>query len=89
MREGCANAIGRILTTATALVVIAAATVTAEAKLKREPREGHLLPGQRLLVDDGTCPRGQIKEVVGGNNRIYQTATKKIGAPRTTNCIAR
>ena len=31
----------------------------------REPNEGDLRLGQRVYVDDGTCPAGQIKEVAG------------------------
>jgi hypothetical protein len=36
--------------------------------LKREPAMGKLQEGERVLVDDGTCPSGQIKEVIGGNH---------------------
>src|SRR5262249_56986669 len=32
------------------------------------PRQDKLPAGQRVLVDDGSCPAGQIKEVVGGSN---------------------
>jgi Family of unknown function (DUF6719) len=35
--------------------------------LKSEPAEGNLASGKRVLVDDGTCPAGQIKEVTGGS----------------------
>ena len=35
--------------------------------LKNEPAEGNLPSGKRVLVDDGTCPAGQIKEVTGGS----------------------
>ena len=38
------------------------------ATLKKEPPMGQLKEGQRVLVDDGTCPKGQIKEVIGGNH---------------------
>jgi hypothetical protein len=33
--------------------------------LSREPDAGQLRLGQRVKVDDGTCPAGQIKEVSG------------------------
>jgi hypothetical protein len=36
--------------------------------LKREPPMGALKENEKVLVDDGSCPRGQIKEVVGGNH---------------------
>ena len=29
---------------------------------------GQLREGQTVLVDDGSCPPGQIKEVIGGNH---------------------
>jgi hypothetical protein len=38
--------------------------------------------GQRILVDDGSCPAGQIKEVSGAQ----MTAT---GVVRTRKCIPR
>lgn len=49
--------------------------------LKREPPRGALKEGQRTLVDDGTCPKGQIKELIGGNDN------KQI--KRQTRCIPR
>ncbi len=36
--------------------------------LKREPAMGALKPGQKVLVDDGRCPKGQISEVIGGDH---------------------
>ena len=36
--------------------------------LKAEPGAGGLALGKKVLVDDGTCPKGQIKEVTGGSN---------------------
>jgi hypothetical protein len=39
--------------------------------LKAEPPEGALRKGQHVLVDDGSCPVGQIKEVNGGSDRKY------------------
>jgi len=35
--------------------------------LNAEPGIGQLPTGAKVLVDDGTCPVGQIKQVVGGN----------------------
>lgn len=34
----------------------------------REPAKGLIPSGQKVLVDDGRCPRGQILEVTGGTN---------------------
>jgi hypothetical protein len=39
----------------------------AQRVLKGEPAIGAVKEGHRLLIDDGTCPAGQIKEIVGGN----------------------
>jgi hypothetical protein len=56
--------------------------------LKSEPPMGKLRQGQRVLVDDGTCGPGKVKEVIGGNH------WKVGGHPgstieRTRRCIAR
>ncbi len=48
--------------------------------LPREPDDLRL--GQRIYVDDGSCPAGQIKEVTGAN----LTAA---GVVRTRQCVAR
>jgi hypothetical protein len=50
--------------------------------LTREPDPGELRLGQRVYVDDGTCPAGQIKEVAGAN----LTAN---GILRSRQCVAR
>jgi hypothetical protein len=47
---------------------------------------GQLREGQRVLVDDGSCPPGQIKEVIGGNH-VKVGGTKHI--ERTRRCIPR
>lgn len=36
--------------------------------LKTEPPMGSLKEGQRVLVEDGSCGSGQIREVIGGNH---------------------
>lgn len=54
--------------------------------LKREPPMGQLREGQTVLVDDGSCPAGQIKEVIGGNH-VKVGGTKHI--ERTRKCIPR
>jgi uncharacterized protein DUF6719 len=52
--------------------------------LKKEPPMGQLREGQTVLVDDGSCPLGQIKEVIGGNH-VSVGGTKHI--LRTRKCI--
>jgi hypothetical protein len=49
--------------------------------LSREPEIGKLPTGASVLVDDGTCPAGMIKQVVGGS--------MSAGVPRTRSCVAR
>jgi peptidoglycan hydrolase-like protein with peptidoglycan-binding domain len=43
--------------------------------VQSEPSSGSLPRGQVILVDDGTCPASQIKEVTGGsgNQRVQRT----------------
>lgn len=54
--------------------------------LKQEPPMGQLREGQVVLVDDGTCPTGQIKQVTGGNH-VKVGGSKHI--ERTHRCISR
>ena len=49
--------------------------------LTAEPAIGQLPTGAKVLVDDGTCPAGQLKQVVGGNVTT--------GQPRLRSCVAR
>jgi hypothetical protein len=52
--------------------------------LKQEPAMGKLSLGQKVLVDDGSCPAGQIKEVTGGD---HVKAGGKQHIVRTYKCI--
>jgi hypothetical protein len=71
-----------------AILFVAAALVgTAHAQvLSQEPPMGALKPGQRVLVDDGSCPRGQIKEVIGGD---HKTVGGRSNVVRQRRCIRR
>lgn len=82
MRDCKAFSVAVALTVA--LLVIAAPAL-AEV-LKKEPPMGQLREGQVVLVDDGSCPAGQIKEVIGGNH-VKVGGTKHI--VRTHKCIPR
>jgi hypothetical protein len=53
-----------------------------EGLVSREQDITNLRLGQRILVDDGSCPAGQIKEISGAR----MTAT---GVVRAQKCIAR
>lgn len=53
---------------------------TAFADMSREvPKDGTLSPGEVVLVDDGRCPAGQVKQVTGGN--------KARNIPREVKCV--
>ena len=54
------------------------------AQVKREPAMGAMKEGEVVLVDDGSCPKGQIKRVVGGNH-VKVGGSKKI--ERTRKCV--
>ena len=49
----------------TALLIIAATTCVRAQHVNSEQDIGDLRLGQRVMVDDGTCPAGQVKEVYG------------------------
>ena len=59
MHHFCGSALAFLVTTTNVL----AANI-----VKSEPPMGALKEGQIVLVDDGSCPTGQIKKVVGGNH---------------------
>ena len=64
------------------LISIALASTAGAATVGREQDIVDLKLGQRVLVDDGTCPAGQVKEVRGSK------MTDK-GVVRTASCVAR
>lgn len=49
--------------------------------LKEEPPRGALPYRKIVYVDDGTCPKGEVKEITGGSQE------KSI--PRTVRCVKR
>jgi hypothetical protein len=51
--------------------------------LKSEPAPGTLTYGMRVLVDDGSCPTGQIKELTGGRD------VDGTGPQRIRRCVSR
>jgi hypothetical protein len=64
------------------LVLWLLATPAVAEQVSREQDIPDLRLGQRVLVDDGSCPQGQIKEVSGS-----QMTTS--GVLRTRKCIPR
>lgn len=45
-----------------------AGPAAAQQIYSQEPAKGLIRSGQKVLVDNGRCPRGQILEVTGGTN---------------------
>lgn len=67
-------------------VVVGALAGVAVAQVTREPAMGAMKEGEVVLVDDGSCPKGQIKRVVGGNH-VKAGGYKQI--VRTRSCVPR
>ncbi len=65
-----------------ALISITLACPARAQTVGREQDIGDLRLGQRVFVDDGTCPAGQIKQVRGAK----MTAN---GVTRTATCVPR
>jgi hypothetical protein len=65
-----------------AIALLALATPAAAEQVSREQDIVDLRLGQRILVDDGSCPAGQIKEVSGAK-------MTSAGIQRAKNCIPR
>ena len=57
-----------MIRTALAMALLLYATaVSGQPVLKSEPTIGSVPEGKRILVDDGSCSAGKIKEIIGGN----------------------
>jgi len=72
----------RYLALPAALALWLIATTAVAQTFSREQDIADLRLGQRALVDDGSCPAGQIKEVMG--SQMTET-----GVLRTRKCIQR
>ena len=68
------------------IFAVACGTPSIAQTLTREPEMGTLREGQRVLVDDGSCPAGKIKEVIGGNH-VEVGGTKRV--KRIRRCITK
>ena len=67
---------------AVALALGAAARAQAKTEmLKEEPPKGSLPFGKIVYVDDRSCPKGEVKEIVGGN--------QERSIPRRVRCVKR
>ena len=65
-----------------ALLLLGLAGAAAAEQVAREQDIVDLRLGQRIMVDDGSCPAGQIKEVTG----VKLTTT---GVARARKCVPR
>ena len=74
--------LGKFLALPASLVLWLLASAALAEQVSREQDIVNLRLGQRILVDDGSCPAGQIKEVSGAK----MTAT---GVSRSSKCIPR
>ena len=70
------------LAVSASLALCLLASPAAAQQVSNERDIGDLRLGQRVLVDDGSCPAGQVKEVAGS-----QMTTS--GVLRTRKCIPR
>jgi hypothetical protein len=77
----CALAIGQPVPPAPAPAPAPVVPAFTNKVLKQEPAIGQLPTGASVLVDDDTCPAGQIKKVIGGNVATSQ--------PRIRSCVPR
>lgn len=75
----------RIATFVFAATMAVAGSCNAET-LKKEPGPGQLPAGSVVLVDDGTCGKGKIKQVTAGSNMSGGQMIAG-GSPRVRKCI--
>jgi hypothetical protein len=68
------------------LIAASASAAAAQTVVKREPPMGALKEGQRVLIDDGSCGPGKIKEATGGNHVKVGGNSNVV---RTYRCIPR
>ena len=58
-------------------VALALASCASKDVYSEEPLVGTLKSGEVVLVDDGSCPEGQIKEVTAGNRSLLIERTRR------------
>jgi hypothetical protein len=71
-----------------AALLLAAGPVLAQQALKSEPLPGQLGSGETVLVDDGTCGPGKIKQITGGSDKD-RVGGGQSGKQRSRKCISR
>jgi hypothetical protein len=66
-----------------AAICLTAAPAGAAVPLDKEPGPGEMRLGQRVRVDDGSCPAGQVREVTAAKLNADGSIT------RTSACVKR
>jgi hypothetical protein len=66
------------------IVLLEAGFALAAPPLSQEPQE--MYAGQKVRVDDGTCPAGQVKEVMGS---AVRQSNGTIAIRRIRSCVRR
>jgi hypothetical protein len=75
----------RVLVAAFAVIV---STACGAQMLKKEPGAGQLAAGAVVLVDDGTCGPGKVKQVTGGSNMSMSGGQMlTTGSARKRKCV--
>jgi len=90
---------GELVWPSVVALLLMCGAATAQELLKREPPQGGLNPGQKVLVDNGRCPKGQVQEVTGGTfpSQAQRNAAAAAGSgnvnaggqPRQRRCVPR
>ena len=75
------------LSIALSCLLVACGVCNALEVLKQEPPKASAAPGEKFLVDDGSCGRGKIKEVTIPDWSHHMDAG--MAPPRQRRCIAR
>lgn len=65
-----------------AMALLSPAAAVAAEQVSREQDIVELRLGQRIQVDDGSCPAGQIKEIAGTNLTAAGVARSRKCVPR-------
>lgn len=76
------SAVRALLCLAAGLILTTAQALALAQQVGREKDILELRLGQRVLVDDGTCPTGQIKEVSGAKMTTAGIARERKCIPR-------
>lgn len=68
------------------MLALAAAIGAADAAMPLSQEPADLRAGQKVRVDDGTCPAGQVKEVMGSAVRLPNGS---VAVKRIRSCVRR